>query len=186
VKGPQGEEPMAQRNPGALGNAWFVNHVKMVENADEEIAAIAKFNPRDTVIVDKRYASLINKKDWQRDSGDVIKLTNYKADELLYSYNVANDQLTVFSEVHYDKGWNAYVDDKLVPHFRANYLLRGMVLPSGKHTLAFKFEPEAYTKGESIALAGSFLLFAFAALCIFMQMKSSGKLMVPEVKNPKE
>jgi hypothetical protein len=175
MKPGQEGEPMAQRNPGALGNAWFVQHAKMVDNADAEIDALSKFNPRDTVIVDKRYADLVNKKDWQRDSADVIKHTSYKADELLYSYNISGERLTVFSEIFYDKGWNAYIDDKLVPHFRVNYLLRGMVLPAGKHNLAFRFEPEAYQKGESIALAGSFALFAFAALCIFMQLKSSGK-----------
>lgn len=175
MKPGQEGEPMAQRNPGALGNAWFVQHAKMVDNADAEIDALSKFNPRDTLIVDKRYADLVKKKDWQRDSADVIKHTSYKADELLYSYNISGERLTVFSEIFYDKGWNAYIDDQLVPHFRVNYLLRGMVLPAGKHNLAFRFEPEAYQKGESIALAGSFALFAFAALCIFMQLKSSGK-----------
>ena len=83
----------------------------------------------------------------------------------------------MFSEIYYDKGWNAYVDGKPMPHFRANYVLRAMRIPSGKHTVEFKFEPSTYYTGEKISLAGSVLLLLLFAGGVFMELRKhpSGK-----------
>jgi uncharacterized membrane protein YfhO len=90
---------------------------------------------------------------------------------LVYEANASKDQLAVFSEIYYEKGWNAYLDGKLTPHVRADYILRAMKVPAGKHTIEFKFEPEGYKKGESIALMGSIALFAFVLGAAFWTRK---------------
>ncbi|MGL5888795.1 MAG: YfhO family protein, partial [Bacteroidia bacterium] len=97
------------------------------------------------------------------DSAATIKLTAYQANKLNYESNSAKEQLAVFSEIYYPHGWNAYIDGKPVEHFRANYVLRAMRIPAGKHQIEFKFEPEFYAKGESISRIGSILLLLLLA-----------------------
>lgn len=177
VQNQQGGEPMAQRNPAALGNAWFVKELKWVANPDSEINALSNFNPAITAIVDKKWEKEVNANAFQFDSTASIKLKSYKADELVYEAQSTKPQLTVFSEIYYPKGWNAYVDGKLTPHFGVNYVLRAMVLPAGKHEVVYKFEPDSYYKGEKIAMAGSILLFLFVIAGVFIQNKSNKKAM---------
>jgi hypothetical protein len=167
----QSGELFAQRNPSALGNAWFVKELKWVANPDSEISALTNFNASNTAIVDKKWEKDINANAFQFDSAATIKLKSYKADEMVYESNATSPQMTVFSEIYYPKGWNAYVDGKLTTHIGVNYVLRGMVMPAGKHELVFKFEPDSYYKGEKIAMAGSILLFLFVIGGVFMQMK---------------
>jgi hypothetical protein len=173
VQNQQSGELMAQRNPGALGNAWFVKELKWVANPDSEISALSNFNPSNTAIIDKKWEKEINASAFQFDTTASIKLKSYKADELIYESQASKSQLTVFSEIYYPKGWNAYVDGKLTSHISVNYVLRAMIIPGGKHEVVFKFEPESYYKGEKIALAGSILLFLFLIAGIFMQMKQN-------------
>jgi hypothetical protein len=154
----------AQRNPGALGNAWFVDSYKLVKNADEEINAIQNFDPSKTAIIDERFKDQVQGKTFSKDSTGKIKLTSYHPNRLSYEYEASGDQLVVFSEIYYQPGWDAYIDGKLSPHFRANYILRAMVVPSGKHTIEFKFEPKSYIVGEKISLGGSVILILFLLL----------------------
>ena len=154
----QNNRPVAQFNPGALGNAWFVKGYKVVPNPDEEIKALTKFNPRDTLIVDKRFADELKSYVSGRDALDSIKLTDYKPNHLVYNYNSKNNGLAVFSEIYYPKGWNATVDGKPASHFRVNYILRGMVLPAGYHKVEFDFHPSVYYTGEKISMASSIIL----------------------------
>ncbi|MDP1622089.1 MAG: YfhO family protein [Bacteroidales bacterium] len=156
------KQPVAFQNPGALGNAWFVSTVQLVDNADAEINALKSFKPDSVAIVDKIFTE--NLKDFTpaRDSADFISLGEYSANELHYKYRSTNNGLAVFSEIYYSKGWNAYVDGQLTPHFRADYVLRAMVLPAGEHTVRFKFEPKVFSVGESISLASSILLIVLA------------------------
>ncbi len=169
----QSGELLAQRNPSAMGNAWFVKELKWVANPDSELNALTNFNPSLTAVVDKKWEKDLQSGAFQFDSTATIKLKSYKADELVYEAQAATAQMTVFSEIYYPKGWNAYVDGKLTPHLGVNYLLRGMVLPAGKHEVVFKFEPEAYYKGEKIAMAGSILLFLFVIAGVFMQTRNN-------------
>ncbi len=148
-----------QRNPDACGNAWFVPQVVMVENADAEIDSITNILPKQKVYVDKRYAEQLNGVTPQLDSTASIKLLSYVPNKLVYESNTANPQVAVFSEIFYDKGWNAYVDGTLTPHFRCDYVLRGMVLPAGKHTIEYRFEPAVVATGEKISLVSSILLY---------------------------
>lgn len=156
----QGEDkqPTVQINMQAMGNAWFVNDVKLVKNADEEIGALTSFNPAETAVVDKRFEASLKGHIITKDAIGTITLKEYKPNHLTYESNTGSDQLAVFSEIYYDKGWNAYIDGKPAPYFRANYVLRAMIVPSGKHTIEYKFEPAVYRNGEKISLASSLLL----------------------------
>ncbi len=163
-------------NKGALGNAWFVSEVKFVPNSDAEIAALDKFNPAQTVVIDKRYEDVIKGHQFSTDSSASIVLTNYSPKYLKYSFKSAVNQLTVFSEIYYDKGWNAYIDGKQVPYARANYVLRAMWIPEGTHTVEFKFEPEVINVGEKISFASSLILLVVLAGLLFREYKSKIKV----------
>ena len=148
------------RNPAALGNAWFVQHVTLVNNADEEIKALDNFSPANTAIVDKKFENELKTFKGEKDAKSTIKLTQYKPNYLAYeAKNLKADQLAVFSEIYYNKGWDAYIDGNKVPYLRANYLLRAMVIPAGDHKIEFKFEPKSYYVGEKVSLAVLFCWF---------------------------
>jgi hypothetical protein len=127
----------AQRNPSAMGNAWFVGEYLMVENADKEIAALDTINPATTAIIDQRFDKQLEGFVFQKDSLATITFEAYQPNHLKYATDANTPQMAVFSEIYYDKGWNAYIDDKPSPHFRTDYVLRGMVIPEGKHTIEF-------------------------------------------------
>ncbi|GAA4378249.1 YfhO family protein [Hymenobacter koreensis] len=148
---------VAQQNPGALGNAWFVSGIQPVQNADQEMAALSTFDPVTTAIVD--VSKFPQPKTSYTAAGSTIRLTHYSPDELKYEANAAQDGFVVFSEIYYPEGWNAYLDDKPVPHVRANYVLRAMAVPAGKHNITFKFEPKEYSIGNTVSLVSSILLF---------------------------
>jgi len=173
MKDKDGKENV-QRNPQACGNAWFVSQYKMVANADSEMVALDKFNPRATAVVDKRFEDqLLKYKAGSFDSTATIKLDSYQPNHLVYSYTAKTDQLAVFSEIYYDKGWNAYIDGKVYPYFRTNYVLRGMVLPAGSKKLEFKFEPNSYYVGEKVSYAGSFLLIILVLGLVLVEGKKA-------------
>jgi len=147
--------PMKYTNPDALGNAWPVKQIQWVDDSDAEIAALTGFNPANEAVVDKRYQSVLEGFSAQYDSTASIRLVGYEPNLLAYEYQSQLPQMVVFSEIFYSKGWNAYIDGKLTPHVRANYVLRAMAVPEGKHEIVFKFEPQSYARGERIALASS-------------------------------
>jgi hypothetical protein len=152
-------QKFVQQNPAANGNAWFVSNTKIVANADEEIKALTGFNSKQLAVIDKRYENELATFKMNFDSSATIKLLTYAPNKLVYESNTNAAQLAVFSEVFYDKGWDAYIDGKLVPHFRADYVLRAMIVPEGKHNITFKFEPKTVQKGQTIALASSATLY---------------------------
>ena len=163
------QQGQVQQNPGAMGNAWFVNNVNIVANADAEIAALNGFNPDSTAIVDLRFSEQII--DNLDNSNTAINLEEYKPNYLKYTSSSAKDGIAIFSEIYYDKGWNAYIDGKLKPHFRANYVLRGMQIPAGNHLVEFKFEPSTYKTGETVALASSVTLLLLLAFVSFKELR---------------
>ena len=158
------------QNPDAMGNAWFVNNIKIVPDADTEIASLNGFDVKNTAIVDKRFSDqIINN---INNSNTSIKLEVYRPNYLKYSYSTSTDGVVIFSEIYYDNGWNAYVDGELKKHFRANYVLRGMIVPSGIHNIEFKFEPTTYQTGERISLLCSLTLFLFLGFVFFKELRS--------------
>ncbi|MBN1143645.1 MAG: YfhO family protein [Bacteroidales bacterium] len=160
-------------NQHELGNAWFVKEFVTVPNADAEITAIATFKPSEQAVVDERFSSLLKDFKPVHDSTAKISLTEYRANYLKYSSSAQADQLAVFSEIYYDKGWEAFIDGKPVPHFRANYLLRAMVIPTGSHTIEFRFHPKSYFIGEKISLASSIILILLLAGMGYMEWKKT-------------
>ena len=160
----------AQLNPGALGNAWFVNNIEVVNNADQEIAALTNFNPSEKLIIDQRFSE--NLIDLNDSFSGTINLDSYKPNYLKYNSNSSNDGLAVFSEIYYSDGWNAYIDGEKSEHFRANYVLRAMKIPAGNHIIEFKFEPSSYLNGEKISLASSISLLLLLFLALFKEYKS--------------
>jgi hypothetical protein len=151
------------QNTAVWGNAWFATQYQIVADADEEIKALDQIKTKDKVLVDKRFSSILNGKQFQNDPASAISLAEYKPNYLKYNFKSGSDQLAVFSEVYYNEGWKAYVDGKETPHFRANYILRAMVIPAGSHTVEFKFHPTSYYTGNKVSLAGSLLLFLAVA-----------------------
>jgi len=157
-------------NPYANGNAWFVDNYKIVKNADEEIAALKDFNSKTTAIVDERFKD--NLFEIKNSNSGSIELTEYKPNKLTYKTKAETDQLAVFSEIYYDKGWNAYVDGEIIPHFRANYVLRAMRVPKGEHEIVFKFEPESKFFA-SISSISSILLILLVFGTFFLEISGN-------------
>jgi len=113
---------------------------------------------------------------FQQDSTALINLLKYDVTELTYQSKTAKEQFAVFSEIYYKDGWNAYVDGVLTPHFRVNYVLRGMKIPAGEHVIEFKFEPKVIQKGGLISLSSYILLMLVAVGWFFYEEKKKKKL----------
>jgi len=158
-------------NNYVTGPAWCVDDYLIVDNADQEIKALESFNPETTAIIDKRFENQLQGFILSDDSTCMVKLINYKPNHLTYSFNSATDQLVVFSEIYYAKGWKAYISEKEVPFFRANYVLRAMKVPAGNHVIGFKFEPEMFYAGEAISLSGSLLLIVLLIAAVLLSFR---------------
>ncbi len=146
------------RNPGALGNAWFVSEVKWVDNADAEMVAITDFDPSHTAVADRRFAREIGDKVVPPAVGDTIYETGYKPDELTYRYRSQQGGLAVFSEIYFPWGWQVTVDGKPIDMARVNYVLRAVNLPAGEHEVIFRFDPPSVHTTEAIAYVSLFLI----------------------------
>jgi len=166
----QGNIPLA--NKQANGNAWFVSSLKTVASADSEIVGLFNVNTKTQAIVNQKYQSELGLKSTYN-SGGTIKLLSYKPNNLQYeSYN-SQEGFAVFSEIYYPKGWNAYIDGQLKPHANVDYVLRGLNIPAGKHKIEFKFEPQSYKTGGTIALIGSILVLLTVAFGIYLNKKNT-------------
>jgi hypothetical protein len=138
-------------NPSANGNAWFVGSVEKVANFNEELARTRVINTRNTAVTsDPRYTGMIS-----TDSLATISVTDRKPYWLKYESNSGSDGLAMFSEIYYPDGWSATIDGKEAPILRANYVLRALEIPAGKHVVEFTFAPKAYTVGNTITMASS-------------------------------
>jgi hypothetical protein len=165
--------PVAQRNPYANGDAWFVENVQPADNADEEIQLLDSLDTKKTAVVNTEFLSKIPSKKLERDSTATIELFTYKPNELVYEASTKTPQLAIFSEVYYPKGWNAYINGKPADYFRANYLLRAMVIPAGNNKIEFKFEPKVIQTGSTISLVSSllFVLILLSGLYVAFRKK---------------
>ncbi|MBH83087.1 MAG: hypothetical protein CMP70_00220 [Flavobacteriales bacterium] len=164
----QNNQSIAQRNPDALGNAWFVSDIIRVKNSDEEIQMLGQINTASQALVDERY-DVLSSIDY--DSSATIELINYKANHLTYKSSTNIEQFAVFSEIFYEKGWKAYINGILVPHVRVNYLLRGLTIPPGKQTIEFKFEPQTFYATGNITLLSSLFVILFLIFTIYKEFK---------------
>ena len=158
-----------QKNDSAMGAAWFVREVKTVNGPVEEIKALDNIDPVKTIFIDQAQNANIPQPSF--DSSAKIKLTEYNNDEIKYESDAKSDQFAVFSEIYYSAGWNAYVDGKKVPYYKVNYLLRGMPVAAGHHVINFKFEPESYKTGYTLATIGNILLYLLLIGGLYMSFR---------------
>jgi len=143
------------KNDETNGNAWFVNSVKAVQTADEEIMALDSINTKFTAISKK---SDFSSKNYNTDSTAVIKLVDYKLNQLVYESKNASDGFAVFSEIYYKNGWEVTIDGLKVDYHNVNYVLRGLEIPKGTHQIVFKFDPLVIKTGSNIALVSTIML----------------------------
>jgi len=143
------------RNPNNLGNAWFVENIINVKNSDEELLGLKNIDLSNTCL--SQNTEIINTS-FQLNETNEIKLISRKANQLIYSSKTDSNQFAVFSEAFYNNGWQAYVDNKPVSHFKVNYLLRGMEMPKGTHEIKFEFKPAVINTGFYLSLL-SYLIF---------------------------
>ncbi|MBA6153632.1 YfhO family protein [Gelidibacter maritimus] len=146
-------------NVEANGNAWFISELEKVNSANEEMIALDSLDTKIKAVTTQEIPS----SKFSTDASSTISIVEYKPNYLKYQSNNDFDGFAVFSEIYYADGWNAYIDGELQPHFRVDYVLRGLPIPKGQHTIEFKFEPQVVKTGSTIALASS-ILFGFLIL----------------------
>lgn len=156
VSDPNSGQQSLVNNDQALGNCWFVNHLIIAPNKAATLEKIGTVNLQDTAVVEKSaYSGAIN---FQKDSSATIVLTQFDNDTMIYKTKSTANQFAVFSEIYYPKGWNAYLDEKPIAYQAVNYVLRGLEVPAGEHTIKFVFEPDSFKKGKAIMYASSFII----------------------------
>ena len=147
----EGKEQM-QQNPNNNGNSWFIKDIKYVKSANEEIKALDSLNTKTTVVINEKSLTTSVSYSKELDSLATINLVKYSLNALTYDSNSTKDEFAVFSEIYYKNGWNAYIDGELKPHLNVNYVLRGLEIPAGKHSVEFRFEPKVIQTGSTISL----------------------------------
>lgn len=169
-----GGKEQVQVNPEANGNVWFINEFKIANSANEEIQTLDSLRTKTQAVVSALdYGKMTTSFDAniQKDSTATISLVKYGLTQLEYESSTQKEQFAVFSEIFYKDGWNAYIDGNLTPHYQVNYVLRGMVIPSGKHTIEFRFEPSVISRGNTITLFSYGLLLLVPVGWFFMTRK---------------
>ncbi len=168
----QGGQTLPLLNPYALGNAWFVDDVQYVADANEEIEAIHGVDPLTTAVVDKRFEEVV--KPLSSDSAATVQLVAYEPNYLKYEIDSETGGTVVFSEIYYP-GWQSTVDGERVEHGRANYILRAMNVPAGKHVVEFRFDPTSLHVTENIAFIAIGLLALAVLIVVFFKVKAYKK-----------
>ena len=163
----------AVKNTNSNGNAWFATKVVRVNSANQEMLELGKNDLKTTAIVHREFKNVNSAS--KLDSNASIKLTKYDARELTYKSNNSVATAAIFSEIYYPKGWNCYIDGKLVENFRANYILRGTMIPAGSHVINWRFEPKSFEASSSWSLIGSILiLLMFIGICT-LEIRTFGR-----------
>lgn len=172
-------------NKEANGNAWFIEQLQKEDSANEEIKALDSLDTKKIAVISSLQRKLTKgtlkghknlKTNYSIDSIAKIKVLEYKPNYIKYESNNTHNGFAVFSEIFYGEGWNAYLDNEYVPHYRVNYLLRGLETPKGNHTITFKFEPKVVETGSKIALASSVLLGILLITGLFFEFRKKEEL----------
>jgi len=158
-------------NEDALGNAWAVDSISLTDSADKILDMLTRIDIKKHAITfnDSYNSNNLN----QFNSNDLLEINfnRNSSNHITYKYNANSPQLLVFSEIYYPKGWNAYIDDKLSEYFDVNYILRGMLVPEGKHKIDFYFEPQIVKLGINVRLISILLTFSFIAYMFYKKNK---------------
>ena len=175
---PANGQPEARINPGAFGPCWLVRSIRYVKDGNEEMKALDSTNLKDTVIIQQKAFESKVKFAPVEDSTAKISLIDNRLDTIDYKFSAKTNQFAVFSEIYYDRGWNAYIDGNKADYVRVDYILRGMSIPAGDHTTEFRFEPHSYDLGNKLSTWCSILgfLLLLAAIGMEWRKRSSGKV----------
>jgi hypothetical protein len=199
-------------NPHAMGNAWFVDRISFVDNADEEIAALSNIDLNSEAIAHREFESVLEGFDLgaipqpasvqpdsdqsnlnvelKADSGttnsgilvqpalaesyseSTIKLVDYDSDYLIYEVDAIKDELAVFSDVYYPKGWQVSIDGAPAEMIRANYILRALAIRAGTHKVEFRFEPQSIKTTDGIAYAALLIMLLTSFYLIYRRVRT--------------
>lgn len=167
------QNAVGQPNPNAMGNAWFVDSISMVNTNRDELESLDTADLKQTAFVHKEFDKEVS--GFNPAKGGSITLTSYAPDELVYKSSAPSEQLAVFSEMYYgpNKGWQAYIDGVKASHFRADYALRALRVPQGDHEIKFKFEPTSYKTGETLSMIFSFLIILILLFGLYSWLTKS-------------
>jgi hypothetical protein len=173
----QGEnnQPKAIQNPDAYGHAWPVASLIAAADADDELSLLDSTDLRTTAVVAKSIVESMAMQTEGYDTAGTVVLTSFKENELVYSTQFSSDALVVFSEIYYrgNKDWISTIDDKPIEHFRANYILRAMKVPSGSHTIKFRFDPPSYSKGQWVDFGASIVVLGLVFAAVWSTFKGT-------------
>lgn len=158
--------PVHQLNTSALGNCWFIDSLAVVNTPIEESNALNTINPAYAAVTDVKFKDFAKNFNATPDSTALIKLTSYAPNKLEYVSTSNLDKTAVFSDIYYPYGWQAFIDDKPVDHFRVNYVLRALNIPAGDHKIVFKFHPTTLYKADKVSYALIILMYVITAGCI--------------------
>jgi uncharacterized membrane protein YfhO len=158
-------------NRSANGNAWFVSEVIKTQSAAEELSRTCSVNTKSTAVID---ASQFEVSDFSGDTAGTIIQTSNNLKTIQYESQSASSGLAIFSEIYYP-GWVATIDGKEANILRANYILRALEIPAGKHTIQFSFEPKAYAVGNKVTTASSWLVLILLLGSIYWSLRESGE-----------
>ena len=156
--------PQPVLNPGAYGNAWFVDEVKLVDSAREESDALRSLDLRRCAVADSRFEEFVKTPQGRPDGS--IELLSYAPDRLVYHSSSSCDATAVFSEIYYPYGWKSYIDGEPCGHFRSDYVLRAMSVPAGEHEIVFEFRPDSIYKGSKVNALFKALMYVFIGLLL--------------------
>ena len=159
------DDQTVQRNPDALGNAWFVDSLTYVDNADQEMAFLDSIKPAVCAVADVKFRQQLGEARAVQ-PGDTIYETSYAPNHLTYKSHSANGGLAVFSEIYFPWGWNVTVDGKPAEMGRVNYVLRALQLPAGDHEIDFKFAPAEVNKTQSWAKVAVIAIYILLLLAL--------------------
>lgn len=157
-RNPMNGQPMAMSNSNAYGPCWLVKGIRWVDNGNEELRALDNTDLRDTAIIENKFQPQIPFPPVP-DSGATIRLVENRNDIIDYKVSAKTNQFAVFSEVYYDKGWEAWLDGKEVPYCKVNYILRGMPVATGDHSIEFRFDPPIFRLGNWISVWCSLIAY---------------------------
>ncbi len=167
ILNPQGQ-PL--ENPARLGNAWLVENIRKVQDADAEIAALSNFNSKETAILRENMAAKVGALPANAGRG-AISLKSYDPEKMVYSYNSSSENLAIFSDIWYPENWLATIDGEEVEIIRANYILRALKVPAGQHEIVFEYKDSASGTSNTIAWIGSLLLLIGAPALIVLDSR---------------
>ncbi|QBO58593.1 YfhO family protein [Chryseobacterium salivictor] len=169
------EQPKVVTNADANGNAWFVSELKFAGTPNEELDEIGVIDNKRVAVIAKADQKYFDGKPLQQDSTAFLDLKKYEANELEFTSQSKTPQLAVFSEIYYPKGWKMFVDEKEVPYIKADYLLRAVYVPAGKHSIKMIFAPEVIAKGKVISMIAFALFLLLSGLGIYFIYRKRDK-----------